>query len=148
MTRFGPLVVVLFAAAGFTAAVAQDAPQVARQDLMSEIGDSTKILGAMAKGEQPYEEETAVEALTTIIEDTGEFVTLFPEGTETGNETRALAAIWEQKSKFEEHAQALQDAAMKAREAAPGGREAFVPAFQAMGKTCGACHNNFRAKQS
>lgn len=148
MIGFRPLVVVLFASTGLTAAIAQDAPQVARQQLMEEIGDSTQVLGRMVKGEQPYEDETAIEALTAIIENIGEFTTLFPEGTETGNDTRALPAIWENKSDFEKHAQDLQDAAMAAREVAPGGKEAFVPAFQKMGKTCGACHEDFRAKKS
>ncbi len=148
MTSFRPLVVILFATAGLTAAIAQEAPQVTRGELMEEIGKSTQVLGKMVKGEQAYEAETAVEALTTIIDDIGEFTALFPEGSETGHETRALPAIWEKKSEFEQHAQDLQDAAMKAREVAPAGKEAFAPAFQEMGKVCGACHEDFRAKKS
>ena len=148
MMRVGPLLVVVFAAAGLTAAMAQDAPQVERHNLMEEIGDSTKVLGDMAKGDQPYEAETAVQALTTIIEDIGEFTALFPEGTETGHDTRALPAIWERRSEFEQRAQDLQDAAMATREAAPGGMETFVPAFREMGRTCGGCHEDFRAQRS
>ena len=148
MIRFRPLLVVLVGVAGLTAAVAQDAPQVARQELMGQIGDNAKILGDMAKGARPYEEETAVQALDAIIDDIAEFTTLFPEGSETGHETRARSSIWQDKSAFEEDAMNLQEAAVTAREAAPGGHEAFAPAFQAVGRTCGACHNDFRAKQS
>ncbi len=72
---------------------------------------------------------------------------LFPPGTGTGEDTHALPKIWSDRAGFEEAA-ANYGAAAKAlaAKASAGDAEGFATAFQAMGKTCGACHRAYRAK--
>lgn len=145
---FRPIAVVGLVTAGLTLAYAQDqSPQVERHELMEDIGDNAKVLGAMAKGEAPFDADAASSHLDDIIADIEEFVTLFPEGSETGNETRALPTIWENKGSFDDHAQDLADAATTVQGVLPEGQEAFAGAFRDLGRTCGACHNEFRAKK-
>jgi cytochrome c556 len=76
--------------------------------------------------------------------------TVFPVGSgpESGIKTAALATIWQDKPDFEKKAAGLHDAAMKLVVALnTGDKAAVAPAFQAMGGTCGACHQTYRAKQ-
>lgn len=129
-------------------ALAQDEPpQVERQKLMEANGDAAKQLGAMVKGEAPYDPVQAREALETIMSDMETFVTLFPEGTETGHETRALPAIWERPDDFEAKAEDLVLAAEAAHAVADEGLDSFRPAFGDLGDACGACHEDFRAEK-
>jgi cytochrome c556 len=72
---------------------------------------------------------------------------LFPLGTESGADTHALPKIWSDRAGFEQaaanYAAAAKTLAAKANE---GDAAGFATAFQAMGKTCGACHRAYRAK--
>ena len=52
-----------------SAAVAQEEPQVVRQNLMKGIGQSMGALGAIAKGEKPYDAavvQTSLETISTL----------------------------------------------------------------------------------
>lgn len=149
MTKLRPLAVAIIAAASLSVANAQDTePQVERHELMEEIGSNMKTMGDMVKGEQPYDAAKVEAALGTIGDNVQKFVTLFPEGSETGHDTRALPAIWENPSEFEERADALVEAVNAAQEVAPDGVEAFAPAFLEVGQTCRGCHTDFRAEKS
>jgi len=128
---------------------AQDKPpQVERMALMKEIREQNAVLGRMAKGEAPFDAAEADAALAVIIDDIEAFPTYFPEGSESGHDTAALPAIWEDKAAFEARAGDLVEAANKAKAALPEGLEAFQGAYRDVGRACGACHNQFRAKQS
>ncbi len=71
----------------------------------------------------------------------------FPEGSDFG-ETRAKANIWEEWSDFEKAAAATNAASLKLIKAAESGNMKSVgKALQAMGKTCGSCHKQFREKK-
>jgi cytochrome c556 len=72
---------------------------------------------------------------------------LYPVGTETGGETKALPAIWTNRAGFDE-ANANNVAAIDKLLAAAksGDTAAFTTQFGAVGATCGACHRNFRAR--
>ena len=122
-------------------------PQVGRQNIMERNGDSAKVLGAMAKGERPYDAAVAAAELKTISASIAVFVTLFPEGSESGYDTRAKPEIWSGRDAFEARARDLATAADASSAAADGGLEAFRRAFGAVGKACGACHDGFRAPQ-
>ena len=148
MTVLRILAAALLAAGPISLAVAQDAaPQVERHQLMEEIGDNTKILGQMVKGDTPYDTQKAQAALDVLIANGTKFVTLFPEGSETGHDTRALPAIWENWSDFEAKASALVDASEAAKVAADEGLEPFSVAFREVGGSCRACHNEYRAEK-
>lgn len=136
------------AVAGLAPAIAQsDSPQVERHELMEDIGDAAKVMGDMAKGTVPFDSVEVQEALTIVIDNAKVFPTLFPEGSETGNDTRALPAIWENKADFEEKANDLVVAAEAARGAADNGLDSFRAAFGKIGETCRACHTDYRAEK-
>lgn len=66
-------------------ALAQEEPQVVRQDLMKEIGRSVGALGAIAKGEKPYDAATVETSLKTISTNSQAFPDQFPAGSESGH---------------------------------------------------------------
>ncbi len=73
--------------------------------------------------------------------------TMFPKGTETGDDTKALPEIWSDPAGFQKDAMALNAAAIKLADAAKAGdAEAVAVDTKAMGETCGACHKAYRAK--
>ena len=72
---------------------------------------------------------------------------LFPQGSETGGDTKALATVWSDRTGFEAHAGDLETKALALAEAGRGGDMAAVgAAFGAVGKSCGACHQDYRGK--
>lgn len=75
---------------------------------------------------------------------------LFPvgSGAESGAKTRALPAIWENKSDFDANAGMLGTAADKLEMALKANdKTATAAAFTAMTGQCGACHRPYRAPQ-
>lgn len=73
--------------------------------------------------------------------------TLFPKGTETGGDTKALPEIWSDRAGFEKIASAAGAAATKLAEAAKANdADAVAVQFKALGEQCGACHKGYRAK--
>ncbi len=73
--------------------------------------------------------------------------TLFPKGTETGGETKALPAIWSDPAGFQKIAVALGEAANKlATDAKAGDADLVAADTKALGGECGACHKSYRAK--
>ena len=67
---------------GAAAAIAADEPQAVRQAQMKQIGASVGALGAIAKGEKPYDADTVKKALSTIAADAKDFPNHFPAGSE------------------------------------------------------------------
>ncbi len=146
----------------------------ARIALMKDIGKAMKTLGASFKGKIPYDPEAVREAAAAIEQRSGiELTKLFPEGSAVGK-SAALPAIWEDWDSFTKladdlgfYAQGLVNSAGNPRVApeASGsdtlGGQASAPkqlttdpaalaamspdvVFQALGKTCGTCHTDFR----
>jgi cytochrome c556 len=75
--------------------------------------------------------------------------TLFPPGTDKGNNTAALPAIWTDPAGFQKDAAAYQDATKKLDAAAKAGdKAAFIAAFKEVGQACGACHKGYKKKES
>jgi cytochrome c556 len=73
--------------------------------------------------------------------------TLFPKGTETGGNTKALPAIWSDSAGFEKIALAANAAATKlATDAKAGNTEEVAADAKLLGEQCGACHKGYRAK--
>ena len=129
---------------GIGLAFAQGSPIKQRQEIMEANGKATKLVTAMAKGEAPYDAKQATDAMKSIHDSIGKFVTLFPEGTEKGEKTKAKPAIWQNKKDFEDWGKQLEDDTAKAQTAAAGGLDAFKPALVAVGKTCSGCHTDYR----
>jgi cytochrome c556 len=140
-TLFASAAITLSALAG--AAVAQDSPQVIRENLMKDIGKSSKVVGDMLQGKAAYDAAAAKAALETIAKDAADFPNHFPEGSDTG-ETEALPAIWQNKADFDAKAKKLADDATAAAAATATGEDAFKAAAGAMFGNCKGCHEVYR----
>jgi cytochrome c556 len=74
--------------------------------------------------------------------------TLFPPGTQTGNDTAAKPEIWTDRAGFEKAAANLKAAAIKLAELAKANDKAgFASQFEATAKACGDCHKAYRVKK-
>ncbi len=119
-----------------------------RKAHMQLYGFNLGTLGGMAKGEIEYNAEAAqaaannMAALSTLNQ--GAY---WPQGTsmdELGDETEALAAIWQEGSKAGEIGQELAEASTALAAVAGDGQAAIGGALGAVGKTCGTCHKAYR----
>jgi cytochrome c556 len=73
--------------------------------------------------------------------------TIFPKGSETGGDTKALPEIWSDSAGFQKIALALGAAATKlATDAKAGDADLVAADTKALGEQCGACHKSYRAK--
>ena len=82
-----------------------------------------------------------------IASTAGRLPTLFQKGSGMGK-TRAKPEIWLKMGEFKGKAANLKSAAMAVQTAAEGGDMAAIKtAFGKMGKACGGCHKQFRAKK-
>ena len=139
---------VLGAGAGYALdAYAQAKPEVLvkqRQAAMTLIGKYWGPLGAMASGKAPYNAEVAarnagfLDALSQMPWDG------FHPNTKD-EKTRALPAIYENEAKFKEAQDRFRSAVTKLVPAAKS-EDSFKQAAGEVGKACGGCHNDFRAK--
>jgi cytochrome c556 len=72
----------------------------------------------------------------------------FPAGTETGHDTKAKPEIWSDAAGFAKAAANAQAAAEKLVTLAGADDKAgFAEQFDAVGKTCGACHRAYRVRR-
>jgi cytochrome c556 len=118
---------------------------VARKAAFKAQGD---IFNAMKKANDAGEDPKAFAADAHWMVAWGKQIpVMFPKGSDTGHETKALPAIWTDKETFDKDAAAFDEAVTKlAALADAGDKEGFVKQFGATGATCGACHRAFRAK--
>jgi cytochrome c556 len=137
--------VMLTGALGIGVAFAQSSVIKERQQIMKGNGDAVKLVTDMLKGEKPYDATGAGDAMKSIHNNIGKFVTLFPEGSDKGEKTRALPAIWKNKKDFDDWGKQLQEDTQKAQAAAAGGADSMKTALADVGKTCKGCHDDYRA---
>jgi cytochrome c556 len=73
--------------------------------------------------------------------------TLYPKGSETGNNTRALPVIWSDNPGFQKAAATLAEATGKMAELAKAGdMDGVAGQVKPIGDACNACHRAYRAK--
>ncbi len=148
----------LLALAPFSAALAQDAPaspeeqaQQAvdlRQSVFRLISYSFGPIGGMLKNKVPFDAALAAKGaarIETLAPMIGE---AFQADTRKFQlKTKAREGIWSNKSEFQAKNDDLVKAAAALTAAAKGGdKSATMKAAAAVGKACGACHDNFRDK--
>jgi cytochrome c556 len=76
-----------------------------------------------------------------------QFPTQFPKGTEQGNNTKALPAVWSDPQGFQKAAEDLAAAATRLAELAKAGDTQAVEAqVKVVGDACAACHRTYRAR--
>lgn len=118
----------------------------ARQGQLEKVGDAFKAIVDQLKADSP---DIAIiqEAAAVVPEATQGMADWFPEGSgpESGVETDALPAIWENMTDFQEKVVNMQEAAATLNTAAQGGDMAAIgEAFKNTGGTCKACHDDYR----
>jgi cytochrome c556 len=142
-----PLLTLAVLVAGATIVIAQENPILARQKLMKENGEQTKIGAAMAKGEAPFDLAKAKHIFAVYEDVAAKMPNLFPPDSKTGNKTRAAPKIWEDTADFKKRFEKFA-ADSKAAEAAVTDLASFKKEFTAVTKDCGGCHKEYRVKRS
>ncbi|MBX9739405.1 MAG: cytochrome c [Beijerinckiaceae bacterium] len=132
--------------AGVTTVVAQSNPIAERQQLMKNLSQAARAPGGMLKGEVPFDLAAVQTTLKTFADVATKAPALFPDNSKTGNDTAALPKVWTDKAdfnglwtKFEKDAVAAQ-ASIK-------DEASFKAAFPVLMRSCGGCHEGYRAKK-
>lgn len=113
-----------------------------RHELMEEVGDDAKKIGAATKAGKPAD---AVKPAESIAAAMPKFITMFPAGSESPL-SRAKPNVWTEKAKFDELAKKSEEAALALAAAAKAGQDLKAPS-QAMFQTCKACHDPYRVPE-
>jgi len=143
---------VLCATLGITAtAIAQSSlpPAVeARQGQFNIMALNVSVLGNMARGNIDYDADAAQAAADNLVAiSTLNQAVHWPEGTDNfeTDGTRALPAIWEDFDDFASKWAAFGEASVAMAAVAGDGLDAVRGSIGAVGGTCGACHDVYRA---
>lgn len=124
-----------------------DDPRDARHELMEGVGKAAKPVGKMLKGELEYDAEVIMTSLRTWHDASTEFGDLFPPGSETGMDTEAAPAIWDDRAGFEEALVKFREATEAAMAAKPMTLEAAKPTVGPVFQTCKGCHDTYRIEE-
>jgi cytochrome c556 len=117
-----------------------------RQSVMNVMGNHFGRLAPVAKGEKPFD-AAAVQADVAVIDALHKLpFDAFGPGTDVGQH-KAKPEVWTDAAKFQDTAKKMQEQVGKLSVAAKSGdAAAFKAAFGEAGKSCKACHDDFRKK--
>ena len=115
-----------------------------RQSVMTVIGTHFGRIGAVVKGEAPYnKDDVAKNAAIVAMMSTLPWQAFGP-GMEGG---KAKSEVWSDNDKFKSAAEKMQLAAAHLNTAAQSGDlESIKKAFGATGQACKGCHDDFKKK--
>ncbi len=119
-----------------------------RQAVFRLLGSNMGPLGAMAKGKIPVNAQV-VEKNALRINQLSQMIAdyLATDTSKFELETEALDNIWTESEKFSNKIIALTAASEKLHKVAQSGDEkAITAAIRGVGKTCGGCHDDFKAE--
>lgn len=140
--------VALVAATTITpSAIAQDDPIAERKEAMKVMGGAMRTLVPMARGQADYDAEAALAAFVRMNDAAQNYGELFPEGSETGGDTRARPEIWTDRAGFDQAVDDFKVDLAAAVDAAPADAATFGPVFGAVAQNCGACHERFQVPE-
>lgn len=131
---------------GAVAAAAATDPIAARKDILKGMGDATKPVVAMLKGQAPYEQGKVDAALAAYVDGSAKAPTLFPDTSKTGGKTEALPKIWEDKARFESLFKKLNEDA-RATQGKIVDVASLKATFPKVLGDCKTCHDDFRHKE-
>ncbi len=137
-----------FAVVGAVAGSAETAQIKPRQDKLRDMGGALKSIADDIKRGKLDWENTIPTNVQTIKDRGGYLLKWFPKGSgpESGVKTYALPAIWQKNDDFVKLGKAMQAEALKLDEvAATKNADAFKAQVLVIGKTCKACHDNYRS---
>jgi len=139
---WGAAAVALAVAVGATAMTATEAIKQ-RQAEMEGVRDGMKILGAIAKKEQPFDAGVVQASAAKIAGHLEQSAALFPEGSDAGDvQTWAKPEIWTDRDSFDTILQKTHQAAVDLQSVTEA--EAFPLALGTLGNGCKSCHDLYR----
>lgn len=119
-----------------------------RQSIFSLLGSNMGPLGGMAKGKIEFDAEKVAKHALRI----NQLSMMIADYTRTDTstykvKTEALNKIWQQPDDFAKRINDLTDASAELQTAALSGNESLIKkAIGGVGKTCGGCHDDFKAE--
>jgi cytochrome c556 len=115
-----------------------------RQSALAVMANHFARIGAVVKGEVPYNKETVAQDANIVNTLAHLPWQAFGPGTEGGS---ALPAIWSDGAKFKAHQEKFVTAVASLNSAAQSGDlDAIKKTFGAAGQTCKTCHEDFKKK--
>ncbi len=133
------------AAAGAFAQAKPDVLVKQRQAAMTLIGKYWGPIAGMAQGKIPYNAEVATRNAAFL-----QTLSRMPwdgfDASTASVQSKALPAVYSEHAKFSRAAEDMQRAIDNLAAVKGGDEAAFKAAAGAVGKTCGGCHDSFRAK--
>ncbi len=107
-----------------------------------------RAMGAMVKGQMPYDQAIFARNAQTIAMITQSEPEAFTAGSDKGAETRVKPEVWSDAAGFKKTIETYQADAAKLAEAAKTATtvDQVRGPFSALAKHCGACHDAYRTK--
>ena len=125
-----------------TAMTATDAIKE-RQKAMEGVRDGMMALGAIAKGDQPFDADVVKAGAAKVADHLAQAAELFPEGSDTGDvQTWAKPEIWTDRGQFDEIFKSTHQAALDLQSVTEA--DGFPPALGKLGNGCKSCHDLYR----
>jgi cytochrome c556 len=117
-----------------------------RQGAFTIVGNHMARIGAMTQGRVPFDAKVAADNTAIVLTVARLPFGAFGEGTDKGMPNRAKAEIWKDNAKFKAAAEKMIGEVAKLDAAAKAGNlDGMKSAFGAVGASCKACHDDFRA---
>ena len=130
----------VFLSACLAGTAMSDESTIDRQAMMKNVGAAAGAGAKYLKGEAPFDLAAGQLIFRTWNNAALGFAYMFPSGSETGNETEASKAIWENPSGFNAAvSKFIKDTSVTITDEA-----SFKAAFGAAAQNCKACHEGFR----
>ena len=126
--------------------VAADGTHDSRIGMMKKIGGATGALGAIAKGDKPYDADIVKTSLTTIAETAKAFPDQFNPQSDKGD-AEVNPKIWDNLDDFKSKAAKLSTDAETALAQLPADKAGVGATLKTLGGACGACHQAYRIKK-
>ncbi|KAA1178043.1 cytochrome C556 [Rhizobium tropici] len=126
--------------------VAADGTHDSRIGLMKKIGGAAGALGAIAKGDKPYDADIVKASLTTIAETAKAFPDQFNPQSDK-NDAEVNPKIWDNLDDFKAKAAKLSTDAETALAQLPADNAGVGTTLKTLGGSCGACHQAYRIKK-
>ena len=114
-----------------------------RKAAMKTVGQSTKTIGTMLKGETEFDAAAANEAMVAMQTAVADYGDYFPEGS-GGGESKAAPEIWSDREGFDTVLAAFKEDIDAGVAAAPDTKEGVAAAFGAIAENCKTCHEKYR----
>jgi cytochrome c556 len=134
---------VVLAGVAFGSVIAADGTHDSRVALMKKNGAAAGSLGAIAKGDKPYDADVVKTALTTIAETAKVFPDQFgPDSDKTDQEVNPK--LWDNMDDFKAKAAKLSTDAEMALAQLPADQAGVGATLRTLGGDCGACHQAYR----